>query len=168
LVTMNFLVLQPGEGIYIPADGIHAYLAGDIIECMARSNNVLNTGFCPQAERNSADLFTSTLTFKPHDPEACMLRGESYSRSKNGKTQVYKPPMSEFNMLVSRLSKGEKETLGAVNGPSILLVTEGKGKLTANGKSYDASEGNVFFIAQGTELDVDAADGLFLHTAYCE
>lgn len=44
LITMNYLVLQPGESIYIPADGIHAYLAGDIIECMARSNNVLNTG----------------------------------------------------------------------------------------------------------------------------
>ncbi|THY75690.1 mannose-6-phosphate isomerase [Aureobasidium pullulans] len=168
LVTMNYLVLQAGEGIYIPADGIHAYLAGDIIECMARSDNVLNTGFCPQAERNSADLFTSTLTFKPHDPESCMLRGESYDRSKNGKTQVYRPPMSEFNMLVSRIGKGDKETLGAVNGPSILLVTEGKGKFTAKGKSYDVSEGNVFFIAQGTDLEIDAEDGLFLHTAYCE
>ena len=44
LITMNYLVLQRGESIYIPADGIHAYLSGDIIECMARSNNVLNTG----------------------------------------------------------------------------------------------------------------------------
>jgi mannose-6-phosphate isomerase len=76
--------------------------------------------------------------------------------------------MSEFNMLVSRLGKGEKETLGAVNGPSILLVTEGKGKFTAEGKSYDVTEGNVFFIAQGTELEIDATDSLFLHTAYCE
>lgn len=44
LITMNFLVLEAGECISIPADGIHAYLSGDIIECMARSNNVLNTG----------------------------------------------------------------------------------------------------------------------------
>ena len=41
LITMNYLVLQAGDSIYIPADGIHAYLSGDIIECMARSNNVL-------------------------------------------------------------------------------------------------------------------------------
>jgi mannose-6-phosphate isomerase len=163
LVTMNYLVLQPGEGIYIPADGIHAYLAGDIIECMARSDNVLNTGFCPRAERSSADLFTSTLTFKPHDPESCMLRGESYDGSKKAKTQVYRPPMSEFNMLVSRLDKGDTETLGGVDGPSILLVTEGNGKFTAKGKSY-----NVFFIAQGTELEIESGDGLLLHTAYCE
>ena len=54
LVTMNYLVLDKGDSIYIPADGIHAYLSGDIIECMARSNNVLNTGFCPTADRNSA------------------------------------------------------------------------------------------------------------------
>ena len=65
LITMNYLVLQPGEGLYIPADGIHAYLAGDIVECMARSNNVLSTGFCPKAERDSVDLFWSSLTFAP-------------------------------------------------------------------------------------------------------
>lgn len=40
LVTMNYLKLDAGDSIYIPADGIHAYLSGDIIECMARSNNV--------------------------------------------------------------------------------------------------------------------------------
>lgn len=44
LITMNYLTLDTGDSIYIPADGIHAYLSGDIIECMARSNNVLNTG----------------------------------------------------------------------------------------------------------------------------
>lgn len=44
LITMNYLVLEPGECISIPADGIHAYLSGDIIECMARSNNVSDTG----------------------------------------------------------------------------------------------------------------------------
>jgi mannose-6-phosphate isomerase len=40
LITMNYLVLEAGESLYIPADGIHAYLGGEIIECMARSNNV--------------------------------------------------------------------------------------------------------------------------------
>jgi mannose-6-phosphate isomerase len=43
LITMNYLVLEAGDSIYIPADGIHAYLGGDIIECMARSDNVYVT-----------------------------------------------------------------------------------------------------------------------------
>lgn len=168
LITMNYLILQPGEGIYIPADGIHAYLAGDIIECMARSNNVLNTGFCPRADRNSADLFCSCLTFAPHSAEECMLRGGSYKGSKSGKTQVYKPPMSEFNMLLTKLGKGDEETLAAVDGPSIVLATEGSAKLSAKGKTYDLTEGSVFFVAHGTEIELESSEGLLMHTAYVE
>ncbi|KAK3215384.1 hypothetical protein GRF29_19g3097220 [Pseudopithomyces chartarum] len=82
LITMNYLQLKKGDSIYIPADGIHAYLSGDIIECMARSNNVLNTGFCPRADRDSVDLFTSCLTFTPHSGEECMLRDRPFDRSK--------------------------------------------------------------------------------------
>ncbi|GAB7352887.1 hypothetical protein MBLNU459_g3482t1 [Dothideomycetes sp. NU459] len=168
LITMNYLVLSPGQGIYIPADGIHAYLAGDIIECMARSNNVLNTGFCPRADRNSADLFCSCLSFAPHSAEESMLRGQSYQGSSAGKTQVYKPPMSEFNMLLTKLGKGESETLAAVDGPSVLIATEGSAKLTADGKTYTLGEGNVFFVAHGTELELESADGLLMHTAYVQ
>lgn len=168
LITMNYLVLQPGQGIYIPADGIHAYLAGDIIECMARSNNVLNTGFCPAAERNSADLFCSCLTFNPHSAEECMLKPQSYKGSKSGKTTVYKPPMSEFNMLVTELKKGDQETLAAVDGPSIAIVTKGAAMLKAKGKEYKANEGNVFFFAQGTEVTLDSQEGLQMHIAYVE
>lgn len=168
LITMNFLTLKAGEGIYIPADGIHAYLSGDIIECMARSNNVLNTGFCPQAERNSVELFCSCLTFSPHSPEECMLRAQKYSGSKNGQSQVYKPPMSEFNMIVTELAKGETEVLAAVQGPSIALATKGNATLKAKGKSYDVKEGNVFFIGAGTEVELTSDDGLQMHTAYVE
>jgi len=65
LLTMNHLVLEKEEAIYVPADGIHAYSSGDIVECMARSDNVLNTGFCPRANRDSVDMFTAALTFSP-------------------------------------------------------------------------------------------------------
>jgi mannose-6-phosphate isomerase len=43
------------------------------VECMARSNNVLNTGFCPRADRDSIELFTSALTFSPHSSEDAIL-----------------------------------------------------------------------------------------------
>ena len=169
LITMNYLVLQPGEGIFIPADGIHAYLAGDIIECMARSNNVLNTGFCPSAERNSADLFVSCLTFNPHSPAECMLTAQPYKGSKSSKTTVYKPPMSEFNMLVTDLGARDKETLAPVAGPAIFLATKGGATLRAKGKEYTVGEGNVFFIGQGTEVELEgSAHGLQAHIAYVE
>lgn len=117
LHCMNFMVLAPGDAIYIPADGIHAYLSGDIVECMARSNNVLNTGFCPRADRDSVELFSSTMTFTPHNPKAALLPSKPTDKGKHGKTVVYAPPMSEFNMFVTNLSENETE-VGYLLSPS--------------------------------------------------
>ncbi|KAL1581694.1 hypothetical protein WHR41_09524 [Cladosporium halotolerans] len=165
---MNYLILDPGEGLSIPADGIHAYLAGDIIECMARSNNVLNTGFCPKAERASAELFCSSLTFTPHSAQECILQSELYKGGGHDKTRIYKPPMSEFNMLVTKLGPREKETLVAVEGPSVILVTRGAAQLKAEGRTWEISEWNVFFVAHGTEVVVESTNGLAMYTAYVE
>ena len=56
---VNFLVLQPGQAIYVPVNGMHAYLSGDIVECTARSNNVLNTRFFALAR--TATVLTCSL-----------------------------------------------------------------------------------------------------------
>jgi len=168
LILMNFLVLQPGECISIPADGIHAYLSGDIIECMARSNNVLNTGFCPAAERQSIDLFCSCLTFKPHSPEDCKLASKPYPGSKQGKTVVFNPPMNEFNILATTLKGGDKETLAPIDGPAMCIATNGSATLKVKGQTHEAFEGSVWFIAPGTEVELESKEGLVMHTSYAD
>ncbi len=169
LTTMNYLVLQPGESIYIPADGIHAYLSGDIIECMARSNNVLNTGFCPRAERSNIELFMKCLTFKPHSAEESMLKPQKYEGGRQGKTQVFAPPMSEFNMLQTKLKKSENEELAAIHGPSVLIVTRGGGRMEVAGEDVEVNEGSVWFVGQGSELAFEAGgDGMLVHLAFVE
>src|SRR6195952_367814 len=104
---MNYMTLQKGESIYIPADGIHAYLSGDIIECMARSNNVLNAGFCPRADRDSIELFSRSLTFSPHSVDTLLLKRKPSLKSGTGVTFVYAPPTSEFDVLMTALSENE-------------------------------------------------------------
>jgi mannose-6-phosphate isomerase len=170
LVLMNFLTLSAGEALYVPADGIHAYLSGDIVECMARSNNVLNTGFCPPAERNSIDLFTKVLTFKVHDPKEPILQRLDSEKSSNGRTTAFKPPMSEFNMLVTELQKGEQETVKPVHGPGIMFVTRGTGEMRAGGNSFQPKEGSIYFVGQGVDVELNASsdDGLTVYRAYAE
>ncbi|KAJ4365431.1 hypothetical protein N0V95_000482 [Ascochyta clinopodiicola] len=168
LVTMNYMQLNEGDSIYIPADGIHAYLSGNIIECMARSDNVLNTGFCPRADRNNVDTFIGCLTFNPHDTSEALLKPRKFDGSKNGNTQIYAPPMSEFNMLVTTLGDGESDTVRAINGPSVMIVTEGEGTLKADGKEHKLSAGYIFFIGQGTELEFSATKKLKAFTAHAE
>ena len=163
LVLMNYLKLKAGDGIYIPADGIHAYLAGDIVECMARSNNVLNTGFCPKAERSNVDLFCSTLSFSPHSADESILRAQSFQRSQNGKTVKYAPPMSEFDMLQTELLAGENEVLGALGGPAILIATKGSAEMTVGGENFDLKEGYIYFVAPKQDIKLSAGtEGLLM------
>lgn len=167
-LCMNYLELEAGDSIYIPADGIHAYLSGDIIECMARSNNVLNTGFCPRAERHNADLFVDTLTFAPHSAKECMLPSKSFDRSVHGKTKIYAPPMSEFNMLCTELKGDGSEVVKALAGPSMMIVTKGSGKLRAEAKDHELSEGYIFFIGAGVETEFTSNSELQVYRAYVE
>lgn len=155
LICMNYLVLQPGEAVYVPAHGIHAWLSGDIVECMARSDNVLNTGFCPRADRDSIDLFTSALTFNPHSAEQSRLEMSTYHGSESGATREYAPPMSEFNMPITQMNADAKETIKAIPGPSIMIVTNGKGIMRAAGKELDLRFGYVFFIGQGVGVEFE-------------
>ncbi|KAF2130716.1 mannose-6-phosphate isomeras-like protein [Dothidotthia symphoricarpi CBS 119687] len=168
LITMNYMQLKAGDSIYIPADGIHAYLSGDIIECMARSNNVLNTGFCPRADRDSVDMFVNCLTFTPHAAEEALLPSQPFDRSKNGKTKMYAPPLSEFSMLASEVEAGEKETIGKLAGPSVMIVTEGQGALEVEGKTYELSAGYIFFVGHGVEIGIKATESLKAFTAFVE
>jgi len=168
LLTMNYLVLQKGDAIYVPANGIHAYLSGDIVECMARSDNVLNTGFCPRADRNSIDLFTAALTFSPNSADDAILKPKSSDKGVNGHTKVLAPPMSEFDMLVTELKSKESETIKALQGPSIMVVTGGKGTMNADGKVVEVKEGYVFFIGYNTQIELRAESGLETHIAFCE
>ncbi|KAI9717080.1 MAG: hypothetical protein M1812_005015 [Candelaria pacifica] len=168
LVLMNFLVLGPGDSVYVPADGIHAYLSGDIVECMAYSNNILNTGFCPRADRDSPELFTASLKASPHTAADAILPSKTSEKGTHGKTRVYAPPMSEFNMLVTQLHAGDKEIVKAIEGPSIMIVTSGAATLTAEGKSHDIKTGYIFFIGQGVETTFEAQDGVEIFRAYAE
>ena len=165
---MNFLTLNAGEAIYVPADAPHAYLSGDIVECMARSNNVLNTGFCPRADRDSIELFTSSLTFGAHSKEDVLLQPTPSGRGKNGKTEDYKPGMSEFNMMKTTLQEGDTEIIEKVNGPSVLFVTTGGGKMIAETESHDLKKGFVFFVGQGVETKYEADQDLVIYRAYAE
>jgi mannose-6-phosphate isomerase len=168
-LLMNYMTLGPGDSVFVPADSIHAYLEGDIVECMARSDNVINTGFCPAAERDSVELFGQALTFEPHDAQGALLPRRKSDKGLNGKTDVYAPPISEFSVLCTCLGAGEKETHKAILGPSLMIVTKGCGSMNVPGdRTVELKEGFVFFVGQGIALDFSTDKGLAVYRAYAE
>ncbi|KAK1996075.1 mannose-6-phosphate isomerase [Colletotrichum falcatum] len=168
LLCMNFLTLSAGDALYIPADGIHAYLSGDIVECMARSNNVLNTGFCAPADRHNVDLFTGALTFAAHSEADVLLPPQPSPRGARGRTVVYPPPLSEFDMLKTDLtaSGGDQgtEVIRAGEGPAVAIVTDGEGVLEADGKRFDVKAGYIWFVAPGVEAKWETSSTLQVFT----
>lgn len=153
LPTSNYLNLNKGEAIYIPADGIYAYLSGDNVECMARSDNVLNTRLCPRADRDAAE-FMAALIFKPKSVDEAILRGKKSEKGLNGHTKVFVPPMSDFYLLVTELEDNETENIQAPQGPSILVLTAGQGKLRADKKEHLLKEGYVYFVECNAEIEL--------------
>ncbi|KAK5662502.1 hypothetical protein OQA88_8414 [Cercophora sp. LCS_1] len=165
LTCMNFIVLEAGDAIYVPADGIHAHLSSDIVECMACSNNALNSGFCPPADRKNIDMFCGTLTFKGHSQADVILRSRKSEKSATGKTVVYKPPMSEFDLLKTALKVGENDKTSASDGPGVFIVTHGKGKMQADSKMFELDEGFIYFIALGVEIKWETDTAMEIHMA---
>lgn len=151
---MNLLKLKRGEAVYIGADEIHAYLEGDIIECMAVSDNVLNVAFVPPDERQTTD-FVRALTFTSREGDFWRLGHSAYKRSKHGKKQAYEPPLEEFVVLGTALKKGEKEVLSAVEGPTVGIVLKGATRVTA-GASMILQEGSIVFVAPTNRIHIEA------------
>ena len=169
---LNYITLQPGEAIFLQANDPHAYLSGDIIECMAASDNVVRAGFTPKFK--DVKNLTEMLTYSYAPIEAQKMKPVAYSKGSNSKADkptslLYDPPIDEFAVVRTGLGEGQKETFEGVQGPSIVIFTEGGGKITVGPKTLEAREGLVFFVGATAEVVIEAAEkGTVAFRAFCE
>jgi mannose-6-phosphate isomerase len=180
LFFLNIVKLSPGEAMYLKADDIHAYISGDIIECMASSDNVIRAGFTPKFQ--DVDTLTQILTYD-HDPaEKQLLQPTDYAYVKLNRDAyssassclLYDPPIEEFSVVRTVLkSKGAKATFEGIAGPSILICTSGSGKISVGPKSMEIKEGFVYFVGATAELVLESDGGsegeeMVTFKAFCE
>ncbi|KAJ3056900.1 Mannose-6-phosphate isomerase [Rhizophlyctis rosea] len=167
-LLLNYVKLQPGEGIFLAANEPHAYLSGDCVECMAASDNVVRSGLTPKFK--DVSTLVRMLTYNYTSPEAQILRGDPYDDCK--RTVLYDPPIEEFSILRTNLKAEESEVVKAIAGPSVVIVTEGSGKIkyTENGahREQSADKGYVFFVAAGLDVELEAKGEDFVsYRAFC-
>lgn len=146
----------------------------DIIECMATSDNVVRAGLTPKLR--DVPTLVSMLTYEAGPGSKQLLRPEPWSKSSGGKSFLYDPPIAEFSVLRIALDKAQAQGQGqaqgeeedkegheAVEGPSIVVVTEGKGIVSWGGGDASAKEdigkGDVLFIGAGQKVSWSAFDG---------
>lgn len=173
---LNYVKLEVGEAMFLKADDIHAYLSGEVIECMASSDNVVRAGFTPKFKdvKNLVSMLTysyapiSEQKMSPVDYPYVTLNRTAYSASSTA--TLYDPPIEEFSVVKTDLkSEGAKATFEAIAGPSIILCTKGEGKISVGPKTEDVKEGYVYFVGATAEVVLESASEEFVtFKAFCE
>ncbi|KAF3762869.1 mannose-6-phosphate isomerase [Cryphonectria parasitica EP155] len=175
----NLVTMAPGEAMFLRADDIHAYISGDIVECMAASDNVVRAGFTPKFK--DVDTLVSMLTYNyaPIDEQKMTPTGYPYATlnraaySSGSEALLYDPPIDEFSVVRTVLkSDGAKATFDPLDGPSIVICTGGAGKISVGPTVQEIKEGYVFFVGSTAELVLEATgsgdDGFVTFKAFCE
>jgi mannose-6-phosphate isomerase len=133
--------LQPGQAVFLPANGLHSYLHGTGIEVLANSDNVVRAGLTGK-HIDVPELLKLT------DPEVAVPVIEP--RSLGGGVSVYDTPAPEFRLYRADVPATEIALPG--DGPRIVLCTEGAVVLrSAAGGWLKAGRGESCFLS--------AADG---------
>jgi mannose-6-phosphate isomerase len=179
LFFLNYVQLSPGEALFLKADDIHAYVSGDIIECMAASDNVVRAGFTPKFKdvQTLVDMLTYNYApieeqkMSPSEYPYAVLNSTAYSSG--SQAMLYDPPIDEFSVIRSVLKgNGSKVTFDPIDGPSIIICTSGKGKISVGPKTEEVKEGYVFFVGATAELVMESEGGqgdeFITFKAFCE
>ncbi|KAL9052082.1 MAG: hypothetical protein Q9206_004451 [Seirophora lacunosa] len=176
LFFLNYVKLEVGEAMFLKADDIHAYLSGDIIECMASSDNVVRAGFTPKFQ--DIPTLTSMLTYSyapiseqkmdPVDYPYVTLNRTAYSSSSSA--ILYDPPIEEFSVVKTQLNGNEaKATFEAIEGPSIIICTAGSGTISVGPKKEQVKAGYVFFLGATAECVLESdSESFTTFKAFCE
>lgn len=120
---MNILLLEPGQGIYIRAGLMHAYLEGTILEIMASSDNVIRGGLTHK--HIDVDEFLKTVDFSAKPILVEPSREDIPAEPGIAQEWFWQITAEEFSLSRIELSGSERFNLN-VSGPEILLCTEGQ------------------------------------------
>mmetsp|Transcript_18214 Transcript_18214/g.43020 ORF Transcript_18214/g.43020 Transcript_18214/m.43020 type:complete len:402 (+) Transcript_18214:134-1339(+) len=148
-LMLNVSELKHGQGLYIGANEPHAYISGEILECMACSDNVVRAGLTPKLK--DVPTLVNMLTYKSSEPD--IQNGTAVDEY----TTRYQPPVEDFCVEVIYVPAGGKYEVADVNSPSILLTLEGDAQLTQGEVcTMNISFGSAAFCSANTKCSIVA------------
>jgi mannose-6-phosphate isomerase len=135
-LLLRHAVLQPGEAVFLPAGGLHAYLHGAGVELLANSDNVVRAG----------------LTAKHIDvPELLKLTDPAVGvpvlvpRPLGGGVSFYDSPAPEFRLYRAELGPGQVTLPGS--GARIVLCVGGAATLRAKTGALKVGRGEPCYLS---------------------
>jgi len=141
IYLLNLVRLAPGEGTFIPAGLLHAYLEGIAVEIMASSDNVLRGGLT--VKHVDVPELLGTLTFESGRPpllETCQVSDSE---------RVYRTLAEEFTLSRLDLGEGRRYETPPVAGADVLLVVEGEATVEGAGDTMALGRGGIVLVPNG-------------------
>ena len=126
-LLMNRITLRQGEGLFVPAGVLHAYLSGLGVELMAASDNVVRGGLTPK----HIDVAELMAVVDPRPGAVDIVRPRRVASG----VDRFDVPVADFSL--DRVLADSDERDVTVSGPAIALATSGE--LTIVGASSGAS-----------------------------
>jgi mannose-6-phosphate isomerase len=146
----NIIELKSGQAIFTDAGVPHAYIKGNIIECMANSDNVVRAGL--------------TNKFKDVDTLLEILRCdfekfETINDEQKKDEVIYKTGAKEFEVAAYSKKKDFMKIYKSNNRPQVFLIADGEIQIDCGTKSQIFKKGESFFIpASLSEYRVTVAE----------
>lgn len=135
IYLLNLITLTAGEAVFLKAGVPHAYLRGNIVECMANSDNVVRAGLTPKFK--DVETLVDILTYEP---------GPVPVISANGENAVYATPAAEFRITRFMQQEASVNHLQNDHNMKILLLVEGEGTMKWRGEKERFVRGQSFLI----------------------
>lgn len=141
LFLLNLVHLNKGESVFLDAGIPHAYLKGNIIECMANSDNVVRAGLTPKFK--DANTLVKILTFESGDVNIF---------KPNQNEQLCRYPSATHEFSVSRINlKMNSRLKQSCQSIQIIFNLSGSAEIQwADGK-MECIRGNVIMIPAALE-----------------
>ncbi len=141
LLVLRQLKLSPGEGIFIPPNTPHAYLYGELVECMANSDNVVRGGLT--AKHCDIAVLLGMLEYDSEQVPIVKPSGGSLWSN-------YETPCAEFSVASLRSELIDFEG-GGEGSVELLVCTEGVGQLRFGDSQLSISAGGAWIIPASIE-----------------
>nr|CAG4651890.1 EOG090X07LH [Triops cancriformis] len=139
---LNYVVLQPGEAMFLGPNIPHAYISGDCLECMACSDNVVRAGLTPKYK--DVETLCNMLSYKQSKAD---VYKERWVRE-NDWTECCTPPVPDFALARIKVDTSGEFALIPRPNASLLIVIEGEAELNGDKIGF----GTVLFLRCEEEL----------------
>jgi mannose-6-phosphate isomerase len=139
---MNLCSLEAGDGVFIPANVPHAYISGELVECMANSDNVVRAGLTTKYQ--DVDTLLSMISYRSYPPVTLRPVADDAA-----------PHLFRYNLEVAEFALSEMRGAGSYTAdtagrPVLLFCLDGEVQVSVGGCDLTLTPGRAAIVPAGS------------------